>query len=221
MASLLLGLGAAGLTAYNESNASKRRTEALVQGIQSQGQRQQQADELVNEEIGKLKGSNPEAERAEATQNFITQLRRSQAARPGGASVGSTRFLDDMQGAEQDVNDYATQVADTLARIQAPLRQREREQQGFGRLESRIGGVGNASASDAFLTGLRAQAARPNAGLSALSGLMGGAATGLASRTPVDPGVTRVLRGGRRVDVPVGTTPQNYLAGNDGLVINA
>lgn len=209
---LVLGALGAGLGAYNQSRADETQTETLVRGLQDQARRQEEADVLVNDELQRMRGSTPEGEREQAMQGFMDQLRRNRAQSDTSAGPGSSQYLADVGAAERDVEDYATRTADVLARISAPLRQRQREQQGFGRLASGIEGVQRRSAGDEFLTQLRLRGARPNAGLSALSSVLQGAGTGVASLPTSDErGMQRVVRGARRVDAPVqGLSTEGY-----------
>lgn len=177
-------LAAAGTGAQVVSDQSQRNDQARATevGLDQQKARQDEADAAVNAEIGALQRSTPEAQRQEAADSFITQLRRSNASSQGDVPVGaSEQFQTDTAAAEQGVTDFGTRTANLMARISAPVRQRQVEGQGMSRLASQLATVGRNSQGDDFLAQLRLQRATGNPGLEAAGQFLTGVGTGMAS----------------------------------------
>lgn len=158
-----------------------------------------------------MEQSSPEASRKAATDAYLGQLRRTRSqAVAGGPAGASQRYQQDLQTVSGDVQDYGSEVADTLGRISAPSLQRQGESQGFARLASDLGTISRNAGGDAFLNQLRLNSIRRNPWIDAGAALAGGVAGGMASSAGKygstkygvrDPYATR------RVDVPVGTPP--------------
>lgn len=206
---LVLSAIGTGATAYTAHQTAKEQDRAAAQGIRQQAERQRQADERVSQEVNALEQSSPEAARQQATDAFMSQLRRTrQQAVTGGPVGASDRYQTDMEQAGADVQDFGGKVAKTLARINAPTLQRIGEGQQFARLSSNLNQIGRFASGDDFLNQLRMRGIRANpwvqAGGQILTGVAGGMASsgyGQSKYGVNDPRATR------RVDVPVGTPP--------------
>ncbi len=148
----------AGASAYNTYQTGRNQDRALAASIQQQQVRQREADALVRAQLERTGQSTPDAERQTAMQEYLTQIQRAQAQAEGGLGVMgdvSARYAGDAGSAGQAIRDYATGTADIYSRIDAPLRQREREGIEFSRLGSDINTLGMLSGSDQYLADLR------------------------------------------------------------------
>lgn len=174
----------AGATAYNTYRTGKDQDRQLALGIQQQQARQREADALVRAQLEKTGQSNPDAERSAAMQDYLAQIRRAQGQAEGGLGVMgniSGRYGEDATAAGQAIEDYATGTADIFSRIDAPIRQREREGLEFSRLGSDIGTIGMLSDSDRYLMELRMRrAAQRNPWLDAFGQAAMGYGLGMA-----------------------------------------
>jgi len=177
----LAALGA-GAGAINARNVAKQQERIQVRGIAAQARRQAEADARFADATREIGRSSPEAERAEALDNFTSQLRASKASAEGDASgpAGSDRYQTEAAGAKADIQRYGGQLADITSRINAPARQRDREKVGLRRAGSDVAGIARNAQGDAFLTQLLAQSVRPNTALSIAGPLLSGAAQGMA-----------------------------------------
>lgn len=196
---LVLSAVSAGASAKNAHDTAKRQDNEAAAGIAAQAGRQRQADSRVSEEVQALDASNPEAERAAATNDFLGQLRQARGDQYNTNAVGasSDEFSTDAKKGASNVVDFGKKQAGTLARISAPGRQRTNEQVSFGRLGSDLGQIGRGAEGDAFLSQLRLRGISRNPWIDAASQLGQGAANGMASNTGY--GATP---GGTRVDQP-------------------
>jgi hypothetical protein len=190
-----------GVQAYNVRQTAKEADNVAAQGIRQQGERQREADDRVSQEVNALEASSPEAARAQATEAFMGQLRRTRGnAVENGPAGASARYGADLAGAEGDVADFGSRGADILARIGAPAQQRLAEGQGAGRLASDLGGIGRNAGGDAFLNNLRQRSVRNNPWLEAGGQILTGVGSGMAANQGRYGNPTK---GGTRTDVPV------------------
>jgi len=184
---LLIALAAtaagAGVNAYNQRQTAKREDEQATQGLLSQYARQREADAAVDSQVDALKGSGPEAARADATAQFLAQLRRSRASAEGAVSpIEGGRYASDLTAANEENAALGDRTAKILARINAPSAQRAAEGEGFAQLASNIQGIGRNSQADAFLNELRMRRIRPDTGLAIAGDVITGAGKGIASK---------------------------------------
>lgn len=217
-----LVLAAAGGTAsaVNARNMAKKQEGIANRGIAAQGRRQRAADERIGTEVASLANSSPEAERAAALDDFTSALRSSKSAASGATDVpmGSDRYQTEDAGAKADIQNYGGQLADIMSRINAPVRQREREATSRGRTASDVAGISRNAEGDAWLTQLMQQSVTPNTALSIAAPLLQGAASataggmggGMASSQSLAQGqragmesVMQGIRGARRVPIVI------------------
>ena len=182
-----LGLLAAslGAKAVNTRQTARRQDRELALGIRKQGEIGKEAAGRVQKEVTSLAESNPEVEKAEAIKGFIDTLRSSQdltsEALPGIPGA-SERFAEDVGAAGAGVRARAGGRAELLSKIDAPIRQRQREAFGRGRLGVDIGELGERSSAEDFLARLRASEQRNNPLIDIGADILGGVATaGVAS----------------------------------------
>lgn len=197
---LALSALSAGANYYNTRQVAKDQEAIQSQGLADQRARQQQADAEVANAVGAIERSTPEAAQKEATDQFLSQLRRNRSQAVGEEGLGGRQFAQDLAGANADVTRHGDEGADILARLNAPGRQREAEGVTLGRTASNIGTIGRNAGADAFLTDLRMRNVQRNPWVDAAGTFTGGLGSGLAASgyTPR----TRVPRG-TRVDAPV------------------
>lgn len=208
---LVVGALSAGASAYNTREVAKDQDQAAAAGIKLQAQHQREADDRVSQEVSAMEQSSPEASRKQATDAFLGQLRRTRGqAVAGGPAGASDRYQQDLQTASGDVQNFGTQVAGTLARINAPALQRQGEAQGFARLSTDLGTIGRNAGGDAFLNQLRLNSIRRNPWIDAGAEIGTGVAGGMAQNQGRYSGTKYSVndpRATRRVDWPISTPP--------------
>lgn len=183
---LIVSALGAGAGAYNADRTARRQDDAAAAGIQTQQLRQREADQRIDQEIGAVERSSPEAERQAATDQFLQQLRTSRGAIAGdtGGALGgaSDRFAQDSAAATAGVQNFGERAANVLGRIRAPVDQRQREAVGFGRASSDIGQIARTASGDDFLNRLRLSGIRRNPWIDAAGETAQAYARGAASR---------------------------------------
>lgn len=158
MWNLLPLLLTAGGTVYQnkvQQDAEARRLREAEAGRRQLQIKQREADQRVNAEIDRVKGSTPEDERASAQAAFMEQLRRNKANAVSSSGVGGERYREGIAGASDDVDQFGRTTADTMARIAAPQRQRENEGVSFNRAATDVNAIARFAQGDDFLTQLR------------------------------------------------------------------
>lgn len=181
---LLISGAATGASVLNQEAAARRADRITAQGIRQQGVRQRDVNARVDQEIGRVAGSDPTMEQQASQVQYLEQLRRSRAAARGAPGVpgASERYSQDVVAGDATVDANAARIADLMSRTGAPLLQREREVQGLDRLRSDVGVIGRAAGGDDFLNQLRLRAVRPNPYIDALAGVAQGYAGARAGR---------------------------------------
>lgn len=198
IAALAASAGGAGLQGYSQSQALKKKDEETARGIMRSQDLQRQGNARVNQEIAKVKASNPDAERATAQNEYITALQKAGLTNGGTAlatPVGavSDRFAQDVSSARAASGADARGLAGTLARIDAPTLQRTREAQGRANTASDLEELGRQANADQFLTQLRTSAIQPNPLLSGVGQGLSAFGTAFAGRAPPVKAVPRVV----------------------------
>lgn len=209
IAALAASAGGAGLTGYAQNQALKKQDEETARGIMRSQELQRTANSRVGQEIAKVKASNPDAERQTATNEYLAALKQNNLTNGGPAlatPVGavSGRFAQDVSSARAGAGADARGLAGTLASIDAPTLQRQREAQSQAGAASDLAELNRQAGADQFLTQLRTSAIQPNPWLM-------GAGQGLSSFGPafagrmVKPGLLKEIKpAGTRI--PQGTT---------------
>src|SRR4051812_9942209 len=95
-----------GVQAKEQHDTLKEQDEAAAQGIRTQAGHQREADARVAQEVNKIGQSSPEDSQREATDAFMSQLKRTRAQAQGGGSVGavSDAYATDSTQAGKDVD---------------------------------------------------------------------------------------------------------------------
>lgn len=162
----------AGVSYHNGEQTKKRQDNELGRQIQQRSERQQDADKEVMDTVADRAGNNGDAARSSMLDQYINQVRAAQGSATSGLQqVGgvSSAYRQAANDAALGISDYAGDTASLMSRIDAPVRQRQGEAQQNAQLSTALGLIGNRSASDDFLSQLRLQGIRRNAGLDAFS----------------------------------------------------
>lgn len=197
----LVSAAGTGLSAFAADRARKKQDREAAAGIMRQAEFQKQAGERVNENIQKLRGSNPEGETRAAEGDFMAALKAQQ--KPGMPmdalqpfAGGSQRYAEDVSTAKQAGETDVAALVKNLAAIDAPTFQRLREGQTTADTASKLGLIDQASQGQDFLTKLRTSSITANPWLTALGTGMqayGSAKAGAAGKPkPVKAGLTDV-----------------------------
>lgn len=186
-AALALSAAAAGTQYVNTERTAKRQDNALATQIRNQGAKQRQADARVGEQIDDLAASNADAARNESLDSYMQTLRRNHGQTKAGLapSFGSETFQRDAADAAQGVDRYATETADLMSKIDAPVCQRQQEGFGFGRLGTDLGLLQRDASGQNYVDQLRLMAIRRNSGLDFAAGLMNVGAQGISANANV------------------------------------
>lgn len=182
---IALLLASAAANHYNNEQVAKKQDNILAGQIKQQGVRQAEADQAISEALRERTQSTGEQDRASAASQYLDQVRAAQAnATQGLGQRGavSSAYQQSANDAALGIGDYADKTANLMARIDAPMQQRQREAMAADQLQSNLGLIGRKSAGDDYLAQLRLRSVRPNPWLSAAASLMGGAAQGVAGR---------------------------------------
>lgn len=213
-----VGTGAA---AYNSISANQRSQAQEAQGIQQQQALRQQAAGMVNKTIQNVAASNPAALQRQATGDFVSTMRANEAATnpllsgTQGTPGANSRFAQDVNTANNTVQNFGANQAGDLAAMSAAVRQRQQEGLAMGTLQTNLGLTGAQAGSQAFLTQLRAATAgQQNPWLSLGAGLLSGGASAYSknptmfqsSNTPI---ADYVKSQGWANQLPVDNTPQS------------
>ena len=197
-APIIMSLASAAMTQYNNQQVAKKQDNILAQQLQRNALRQQEADQAVGDTIRERATQGGEGERASIGAQYLDQVRSAQSnAQRGLGQVGavSNAYQQDANNAALGIGDYGAQMSDLMARIDAPMAQRQRESISAGRLSSDLDQIGRRGRSDDYLTQLRLQGVRGNpwlelgaAGLGAAAGAMSSSGWGQESLAGIQAG---------------------------------
>ncbi len=154
-----------GAQIYDQRQTAKRQDNQLARQIQQQGTRQAEADRAVQQSIADRAASDASQERGSAANNYLQQARAAQAQATGGlrqAGAVSDAYRQSANDAALGVADYGATAANLMARIDAPMQQRQREALQGAQLQTDLGLIGGRAAGDDFLARLRLQGIRGN-----------------------------------------------------------
>lgn len=185
---LALAGGSAAASGINTRNTARRQDRALATRIRNQAQHQQQADARIADTLGMLAASNPQADRANALEQYVSILRANRGGfddlgGPGGRVPRA--FVEASTQAMADAHAGNMLRADQLAVQEAAGRMRDREATAQMRLASDLGMLARAARGRAGLDDMRARSIQRNPWLDALSQAMGGMAmSGVGARAP-------------------------------------
>jgi hypothetical protein len=155
-----------GASVYTQQQALRARDQEAARGIMEQANLQRQGAQRVSQNIQELQKSTPDTERQAAQNDFMAALQKAKLTQggPGLSDVGgaSERFAEDVSGARKAAGAESADTAGTLARIDAPVYQRQREATAAGATASDLALLARKSAGEDFLTQLRIATHNPN-----------------------------------------------------------
>lgn len=182
-AGTLAAIGAA--TSYvNARNTANRQDSALAASLRQQGQLQQQANAQTNQLVQKVGDSSAQPAQKSLMQQFTDVLNAKKANATGGLNqVGkvSDAYNQAANDAASGIADYGNQRAGVISAIDAPTMQRTAEGEDLQSYATALNNIKGQSQAQQFLTQMRLKGIAPNPWLTAVSGISGGAAQGLAS----------------------------------------
>lgn len=181
---LALAAAAAGTSYYNTQQTAKKADSALATSIRNQGKKEEDAGKRVNAEVEALKNSTSAEAREKRLGEYRDTLLKGRQKQNSAleGEVGGDAFKQRAAAAVAALDNYGGESAGLMARIDAPTLQRQGEGFGYGKLATDLGLIGRESKGMAFLDELRyRRAAQRNAGLDALSAVLGGAAGGVGA----------------------------------------
>jgi len=178
---IALAAASGGVSYVNNRNTAKKQDQELAGSLRSKRALQQKADSEVQKLITDTEKSNPQEEIAKSLSQYTEQLRRSQGMQGSaiqGLSGASDKYQQDQVAANSGIAQYGDKIAGLMSRIDGAARQRENE--GVNRMDfqNRISMLGREGEGQDFLSRMRLDGIRPNAGLSALSEILAGASGG-------------------------------------------
>lgn len=215
---LALLAASTGLGVYNQQRTAAKQSRAQTENARMLRERQQEASQRAMQEVEAMRESGPEQARETAASQYMDAVRRGQgsvdAALPD-TPAASAAFQERRGQAQGQVSDYATQMADLMSRIDAPINQRRQEGFNRNRMMGDIGLIRDRAQGDDYVNQLRMQTIMPNPYLSILSQLGQGYAMGSIG-APTDPSQTgatgwqalmdRFRRTGRTPPTPDGSS---------------
>ena len=190
----------AGTSYASSSAANQRQTDAENTAIQNQEAIRSKGNAEVNQTVQQIAKSNPDQIAAQATGNYVAQLRRAAAGSTQGGStstspslfgastsalapgvVGSSQYKSDAAKSQAEVQQYGNTEASEMGDLDAAVRQRQNEGLDMQTLNTNLNTLGAQSYSQNFVDQLRAQTAgQTNPWVGLASSLFSGAGKTLA-----------------------------------------
>lgn len=180
---LILAAAKAGVDKVNADNVERKRQEELTKQLLQQASRQKESDAAVTDALAQRQASSSADEVANTTGNYLNQVRAAQQkATAGLGQVGavSDTYRNAANDAALGVADYGANSARLMARIDAPVQQRQREAIDMNNLQTALSVIRGNAATDDYLARLRLSRVRSDPWLQAASGLLGGASQATA-----------------------------------------
>lgn len=183
---LALSAAASAAQYQNTRNVAKKQDNIAADGIRKTAAHQREANSRLNQTLGDLKGSNPDAARESTKVTYLDQVRQNLARGNAGLQArGINEQYDELAGeAQGQTQGYASRVADLMSRIDAGSLQRQAEGNTVGNMTMDFSRIGGNVQGDDFLTRLMMGGVRRNAGLDLASGLMSAGAGAAANYQP-------------------------------------
>ena len=142
-----------------QARGANRAQDELARGRQEQMAAQVAADKRIGDEVMSLSTSSGEAERKASTADYTAAVRKARgdgnASLP--SSLGGERYQADTAASTAGNVAYGNRTADQFARIDAPARQRQVEQQGVARAGLDVGREQRRATSADYLAQIRAK----------------------------------------------------------------
>ena len=166
----------AGTSYAASSAANQRQTNAENTAIQNQAAIRAKGNADVNQTVKQIASDNPEQIAAQATGNYVAQLRRNAAGSSQGGStsaspnlfgastsalapgtVGGSAYKADAAKSQAEVQQYGNTEASEMGDLDAAVRQRQNEGLEMQTLNTNLNTLGAQSYSQNFVDQLRAQ----------------------------------------------------------------
>lgn len=176
---LAAAAAAAGTSYYNTTQTAKKADNVAAEGIRTQAANQRKANARVGQTIEQIGGSDASAAKKTAGKQYLDAVQ----ARMGQANRGLTRaglsadFNERAGGAVAANEDYGKVTADLMARMDAPVLQRQHEGDVVGNTGMDLSALGSKIQGDAFLNQIAMGGVRRNPFLDAASAALNGYAS--------------------------------------------
>lgn len=183
----IAALAGTGIQMANQANTQRKQAQEMERARRASQLINDAAGRRVNEEIQKVSKSTPDVEQQTAQQGFMDALKRSLVDGSGGlAGPGSAsqRFSSDFGEAKDEGIMENARTARTLARIDAPVLQRQREGQAMAGAASDLSLIEGRGRGQDFLTQLRMSMIQPNAAADAAGNFLNSYAQARSKRLP-------------------------------------
>lgn len=196
----VLAAVSAGGQYVNTQQANNREQSSEAQAIEDQQATREKGESQVNQTVSNIAKSNPNQIAAQATGDYVSQLRRNAAGSTQGGSttnpnlfgasvsalppstVGSKQYQAGTKTAQNQVEQYGDTEAGEMADLDAAVRQRQNEGLEMQTLGTNLNTLGASSYAQNFVDQLRAQqAGQLNPWVSLFSSLAGNTARGMVT----------------------------------------
>lgn len=181
---IALGLAAAASAAQavNQRNMLKKQDAQAAEGIRGQAANQREASARINRTISDIGKSDSGKAKKTAGKQYLDQVQRSLAQANAGLTARglSSEFDERAGGAAASNVGFGNETADLLARMDAPVLQRQAEGNAVGDTGMDLSRIGGNVQGDQFVNNMKIQGIRKNPYVDIIAGLMGGAARGMA-----------------------------------------
>lgn len=180
---LALAAASAGAEYYNTEQTANRQDKQAAQSILDQTAIEKKANARTQQTLQQIQGSNATDARAQRLADYMQTLNQAKARTQAGLTnpvVGGSTFQADSAAAANQAQNFGTQTAGLLSRIDAPVVQRQQEGFDYGRLATDLSQLQNQSAGTAFLDKLKQASIRRNSKLDLAAGLMSAASGGVS-----------------------------------------
>lgn len=152
----LAAMAAAGAQTYNTVQTAKKQDKQAAAGITAQAANQRRANAKITDTIDKVGANDASGARATAGKQYLDQVQASMGkANAGLARKHLNADFDQRAGGAAAANvDYGKQTADLMARMDAPVLQRQGEANLMGNTGMDLSALGSKIQGDAFLNNM-------------------------------------------------------------------
>jgi hypothetical protein len=175
---VLAGIAAAA-SAYNTDQTAKHADHVAADGIRRNSALQEDTNKRLNKTISDARKSTPDDERKTAQAQYLQTVRSQLGqANSGLAAKGLSSQFDQLAGQEAgQTKDFGDTLSGLMARMDAPVLQRQREGNTYGNLGMDMTRIGSDMSGNDFLTRLRASNVRRNPWIDLAASSINGAAS--------------------------------------------
>lgn len=157
-------VAAAAASAYNTKKTADHADHVAADGIRRNGAMQEEANKRLNKTISDARKSTPDDERQTQQAKYLQTVRAQLGqANSGLAAKGLSSQFDALAGQEgAQTKDFGDTLSGLMARMDAPVLQRQREANSYGNLGMDFTRIGSDMSGNDFLTRLKAAGVRRN-----------------------------------------------------------